>query len=65
MPPSPPQPPPAEPRHTVEIVPGMAMQQVKAAMGSPDRVVKLGSKEIQFFGKLKVTFVNGKVADVE
>jgi hypothetical protein len=31
----------------------------------PSKVVQLGPKEIDFFPDMKVTFVQGKVADVK
>jgi hypothetical protein len=48
----------------VSIAIGQTPEQVKAAMGPPDRDVKLGSKEIYSYKNLKVTFVDGKVSDV-
>ena len=43
----------------------MSRLQVKAALGTPDKVVNLGPKQIYVYKDLKVTFVNGKVADVQ
>jgi hypothetical protein len=57
-----PPPPPAEPK-TVSL--GQSSDQVKAIFGSPDKIVKLGTKEIYFYQGLKVTFVNNKVSDVQ
>jgi len=40
-------------------------QQVVAAFGQPTKVVNLGAKEIDYYPDMKVTFVNGKVTDVQ
>jgi hypothetical protein len=57
-----PPPPPADP---VEIQVGQTPEQVVAALGQPLRKAKTSTKEIYFYKDLKVTFVNGKVKDVE
>jgi len=44
---------------------GMTPDQVQAAIGKPDKMVNLGSKQIYVYKDLKVTFVNGKVSDVQ
>lgn len=54
--------PQAEPQ-TIEV--GMTPDQVTAAMGKPDKIVKLTSKQIYYYKDMKVTFVNGKVSDVQ
>jgi hypothetical protein len=54
--------PPAEPQ---SIEKGMTPDQVEAALGQPDKKVNLGSKQIYVYKDLKVTFVNGKVSDVQ
>ncbi|MGA8439347.1 MAG: hypothetical protein WB762_11850 [Candidatus Sulfotelmatobacter sp.] len=54
--------PPAEP---TSIEKGMTPDQVEAAMGQPDKKVNLGSKQIYVYKDLKVTFLNGKVSDVQ
>jgi hypothetical protein len=48
---------------TIEV--GMTPDQVTSAMGKPDKIVKLTSKQIYFYKDMKVTFVNGKVSDVQ
>ncbi len=48
---------------TIEV--GMTPDQVTAAMGKPDKIVKLTSKQIYYYKDMKVTFVNGKVSDVQ
>jgi hypothetical protein len=50
---------------TANIGVGQTPDQVKAALGQPDKIVKIGSKEIYSYKNLKVTFVDGKVSDVE
>ncbi len=55
-------PPPAEPA-TIGL--GQTVDQVVAALGSPPTVIKLETKEIYVYKDLKITFVNGKVSDVE
>jgi hypothetical protein len=55
-------PPPAEP---ASIDKGMTTDQVQAAMGKPDKIVNLGTKTIYVYKDLKVTFLNGKVSDVQ
>jgi hypothetical protein len=52
----------AEPQ-TIEK--GQTTDQVQAALGKPDKIVNLGPKQIYIYKDLKVTFVNGKVADVQ
>jgi hypothetical protein len=39
--------------------------QVKAAMGTPEKIVNHGPKQIYVQKSLKVTFLGGKVADVQ
>jgi len=52
----------AEPQ-TVEV--GMTPDQVTAALGKPDKIVKLTTKQIYIYKDMKVTFVGGKVSDVQ
>jgi len=54
--------PPPEPQ---QIEKGQTPDQVKAALGSPDKIVNLGSKQIYVYKDLRVTFLNGKVSDVQ
>ncbi len=54
--------PPAQPQ---EIGKGQTPDQVKAALGQPDKIVNLGTKQIWVYKDLKVTFVNGQVSDVQ
>ena len=57
-----PPPPPADP---VEVSEGQTIEQVVAAMGQPQKKAKVGTKEIYYYKDIKVTFVNGKVKDVQ
>lgn len=59
---APPPPPPADP---VQISLGQTVDQVTAALGQPMNKVKVGAKEIYVYKDLKITFVKGKVTDVE
>jgi hypothetical protein len=52
----------AEPQ---SIEKGMTTDQVEAAMGKPEKIVNLGPKKIYVYKDLKVTFLNGKVFDVQ
>jgi hypothetical protein len=54
--------PQAEP---AKIALGQTPSQVTASLGQPDKVVDLGSKKIHIYKDLKVTFVDGKVSDVQ
>jgi hypothetical protein len=44
---------------------GQTTDQVQTALGKPDKVVNLGTKQIWVYKDLKVTFLNGKVSDVQ
>jgi hypothetical protein len=50
---------------SVTIALGFTIDQVTAAMGNPTRIIDLGAKKIYTYPDMKVTFLNGKVADVE
>ena len=52
----------AEPQ-TIEK--GQTTDQVQAALGKPDKIVNIGPKQIYVYKDLKVTFLNGKVSDVQ
>jgi hypothetical protein len=60
-----PPPPPAPQQEPVKIGLGQTMDQVVAGLGQPDKVVDLGSKKIYIYKDLKITFVDGKVSDVQ
>jgi hypothetical protein len=44
---------------------GQTIAQVIASLGPPKRIANLGSKQIYVYNDMKITFVNGKVTDVE
>jgi len=48
-----------------EIKLGMTMGEVESALGKPDKKVNLGAKQIYYYKDMKVTFKDGKVADVQ
>jgi hypothetical protein len=52
----------AEPQ-TIEK--GMTPDQVQSALGKPDKIVNLGTKQLYIYKDMKVTFLNGKVSDVQ
>ena len=54
--------PPAQPQ-TIQL--GQTTDEVVAALGQPDKIVNLGSKQIYVYKDLKVTFLKGKVSDVQ
>jgi hypothetical protein len=60
---APPPPPSDAPPPTIEI--GQTKDQVIAGFGQPTRIAKLGAKEIFYYKDMKVTFMNGKVSNVE
>jgi hypothetical protein len=61
--PPPPPPPDEAPAPTVSL--GQTPAQVVAILGQPLRKAKVGTKEIYSYKDLKVTFVNGKVKDIQ
>ena len=52
-----------QPPQTIQM--GMTIDQVQASLGQPSKVVNLGPKQIYVYKDLKVTFLNGRVADVQ
>jgi hypothetical protein len=56
---------PSAPAQPVSIQIGQTIDQVVAALGQPDKMVNLGAKQIYVYKDLKVTFINGKVTDVQ
>ena len=48
-----------------EIKMGQTKDEVVANLGQPEKLVKLGTKEIYYYKDLAVIFVNGKVTDVQ
>jgi hypothetical protein len=62
---APPPPPPAAAAVPPTISLGQTMNQVTAAFGEPLKVANLGGKSIFYYKDMKVTFINGKVSNVE
>ena len=52
----------AEPQ-TIQL--GMTTDQVQAVLGKPEKIFNVGSKQIYTYKDVKVTFLNGKVSDVQ
>jgi hypothetical protein len=48
-----------------QIEKGMTPDQVKNAIGVPDKIINLGTKQIYVYKDIKVTFMAGKVSDVQ
>jgi hypothetical protein len=44
---------------------GMTTDQVQAALGKPEKLVNLGPKQLYIYKDMKITFINGKVVDVQ
>jgi hypothetical protein len=67
MAPIPPPPPPADtpPPAPKTIALKQTKDEVIANFGQPTKVVKLGTKEIDYYPDMKVTFVNNKVTDIQ
>jgi hypothetical protein len=57
--------PSAPPTAPPSIQLGQTIDQVVAVLGQPEKSVNLGSKQIYVYKDLKVTFVDGKVSDVQ
>jgi len=62
-PPLPPPDEPAAPPKTISL--GQTTDVVVANFGQPAKIAKVGNKEIYYYKDLKVTFVGGKVTDVQ
>ena len=62
-PPPPPADQPPPPPKTIAV--GQTKDQVVAIWGQPSKDIKLGGKEIYVYPDMKVTFVGGKVSDVQ
>ncbi len=59
---APPPPPPADPK-TIEL--GLTREQVISSLGQPEKIVKLPTKQIYIYKDMKITFVGGKVTDIQ
>lgn len=57
--------PPPPPTDTPTVTVGQTKVQVIAALGQPVKMAKVGAKEIFIYKEIKVTFINGKVSNVE
>ena len=44
---------------------GMTTDEVQAALGKPQKIVNLGPKQIYIYKDMKITFLKGKVSDVQ
>jgi len=53
------------PQQTQTIAKGQTEEQVLAAFGQPDKIVDLGAKKLYIYKDMKITFIGGKVADVQ
>jgi hypothetical protein len=53
------------PQQTQTITKGQTEDQVIAAFGQPDKIVDLGAKKLYVYKDMKITFIGGKVADVQ
>lgn len=62
---APPPPADAPPPAPKTIAIGQTRDQVIAIMGEPTKVVKLPTKEVDYYPDMKVIFVAGKVKDVQ
>jgi len=54
---------PAPEPQTIQL--GQSTDDVQAALGKPEKIVNLGAKQIYVYKDLKITFVKGKVTDVQ
>jgi hypothetical protein len=54
---------PAQPPATIQL--GQSLDEVQTALGTPTKIVNLGPKQIYVYKDLKVTFIRGKVVDVQ
>jgi hypothetical protein len=57
--------PAAQPQAPQSIEKGQTIDQVVAAWGQPQKIVNLGTKQIYIYQDAKITFLNGKVSDVQ
>lgn len=61
----PPPPPDADATSSATVTLGETPEQVVAVLGSPLKKAKVGARDIYFYKDLKVTFLNGKVKDIQ
>jgi hypothetical protein len=55
--------PPDAPPAAIKL--GQTIDEVVAILGQPEKTVDLGAKKIYVYPDLKITFMNGKVSDVQ
>jgi hypothetical protein len=55
----------APPRRPVTVNLGQTIDQVVASMGQPPTKLNVGQKDIYVYKDLKITFIGGKVSDVQ
>jgi len=48
---------------TIEL--NQTFEQVEAVLGKPEKIVRLGSKTVYIYKDMKITFIEGKVTDVQ
>ena len=56
---------PETPPAPVTVSLGQTIDQVVAALGSPEKIIDLGAKKTYLYKDLKVIFIDGKVSDVQ
>jgi hypothetical protein len=60
------QPAPSQPAPEPQAIQiGQTIDQVKSILGQPEKTVDLGKKQIYVYKDLKITFIDGKVSDVQ
>jgi hypothetical protein len=50
---------------TIEVSAGMTPYEVESRLGRPDRMANVGPKTLYFYPKMKITFTEGKVSDID
>jgi len=63
--PAPEQQSPTQASQPAQIQIGQSIDDVVNALGQPEKIVDLGQKKIYVYKDLKITFLNGKVSDVQ
>lgn len=61
----PPPPPTPDPAPPVKLEKGQTIGQVIAQLGQPNYIADLGNKQIYLFKEWKITFVDGKLSDID
>ena len=49
----------------IEISLGQTIEDVVGSLGNPTQIVNLGAKKIYVYPDLKITFIDGRVTDVQ